>query len=150
MTKQLLESCGGFNQMYRLPTAEYPTISALNEDWRTRLTGLAKTLHGEVDEIDDILDSRAVAGVLEDEQELDLLVEIGDLLGDLCVYAHSEAAKFGLPLNEILEIIMESNASKLNEDGSASYDGNGKVTKGPNYWKPEPRIKELLRAARAR
>ena len=27
------------------------------------------------------------------------------------------------------------------------YDANGKFLKGPNYWKPEPKIKELLQAA---
>jgi hypothetical protein len=39
---------------------------------------------------------------------------------------------------------MDSNESKLGADGKPIYDANGKFLKGPNYWKPEPRIKALL------
>lgn len=41
---------------------------------------------------------------------------------------------------------MDSNESKLGADGNPIYDANGKFLKGPNYWKPEPRIKALLEA----
>jgi hypothetical protein len=44
----------------------------------------------------------------------------------------------------VLQIIMDSNASKLGADGKPIYDANGKFLKGPNYWKPEPKIRELL------
>lgn len=69
---------------------------------------------------------------------------LADLLGDIQVYCASEMAKFGLPLDDVLETIMRSNFSKLGEDGNPIYDERGKVLKGPNYWKPEPAIKELL------
>jgi predicted HAD superfamily Cof-like phosphohydrolase len=72
------------------------------------------------------------------------LVAIADLLGDLIVYCRSEALKFGIPLEEVLEVIMDSNESKLGADGKPIYDGNGKFLKGPSYWKPEPKIKQLL------
>lgn len=39
---------------------------------------------------------------------------------------------------------MDSNESKLGADGNPIYDANGKFLKGPNYWKPELRIKALL------
>jgi len=39
---------------------------------------------------------------------------------------------------------MDSNESKLGADGRPIYDANGKFLKGPNYWRPEPRIKALL------
>ena len=42
---------------------------------------------------------------------------------------------------------MDSNQSKLGADGKPIYDANGKFLKGPNYWKPEPRIRELILAA---
>ncbi len=48
-------------------------------------------------------------------------------------------------MEEILDVIMESNFSKLDQDGNPSYDERGKVLKGPNYWKPEPKIKEILK-----
>ena len=47
-------------------------------------------------------------------------------------------------LEAVLQIIMDSNASKLGADGKPIYDANGKFLKGPNYWKPEPKIRELL------
>ena len=39
---------------------------------------------------------------------------------------------------------MDSNESKLGADGNPIYDQNGKFLKGPSYWKPELKIRELL------
>ena len=69
---------------------------------------------------------------------------IADVLGDIIVYCRSEALKYGIPLEEVLDIIMDSNESKLGADGKPIYDANGKFLKGPNYWKPEPKIKSML------
>ena len=79
-----------------------------------------------------------------------MAIAIADLLGDVIVYCRSEALKYGIPLEEVLSIIMDSNESKLGADGKPIYDANGKFLKGPNYWKPEPKIKELLASAQAR
>ena len=76
----------------------------------------------------------------------DIAVAIADLLGDIVVYCRSEALKYGIPLEEVLDIIMDSNQSKLGADGNPIYDANGKFLKGPNYWRPESRIKALLDA----
>ena len=76
----------------------------------------------------------------------DIAVAIADVLGDITVYCRSEALKYGLPLEAILDIIMDSNESKLGADGNPIYDANGKFLKGPHYWKPEPKIKALLEA----
>ncbi len=95
----------------------------------------------EVHEIDEI-----VASAERGAPPLDLAVAIADLLGDVIVYCRSEALKYGIPLEEVLSIIMDSNESKLGADGKPIYDSNGKFLKGPNYWKPEPKIKELLEA----
>lgn len=54
---------------------------------------------------------------------------------------------YGIPLEDVLAISMNRNESKLDADGKPIYDLNGKLQKGPNYWKPAPRIKELLQAA---
>lgn len=56
------------------------------------------------------------------------------------------AETFGLPMSSVLRIIMESNFSKLGADGLPIYDSDNKVQKGSNYWKPEPKIKEMLEA----
>jgi predicted HAD superfamily Cof-like phosphohydrolase len=69
---------------------------------------------------------------------------LADLLGDIQVYCASEMAKFGLPLDQVLAIIMQSNFSKLGADGLPIYDERGKVMKGPGYWKPEPKIQAML------
>ena len=75
---------------------------------------------------------------------MDVAVALADLLGDITVYCRSEALKYGLPLEDVLDIIMDSNESKLGADGKPIYDANGKFLKGPHYWRPEPRIKALL------
>lgn len=130
------------NAMYRLPRNEVPTIPA---DVADRLKKFKATLSDEVDEIDEIVAS-AGAGV----SQLDLAVAIADLLGDVIVYCRSEALKYGLPLEAVLDIIMDSNQSKLGADGNPIYDANGKFLKGPNYWKPEPKIRELLQSLQAK
>ena len=95
----------------------------------------------EVHEIDDIVALANSGG-----NPADVAVAIADVLGDIIVYCRSEALKYGLPLEEVLDIIMDSNESKLGADGKPIYDANGKFLKGPNYWKPEPKIKALLEA----
>ncbi|PTU31179.1 pyrophosphatase [Stenotrophobium rhamnosiphilum] len=122
--------------MYRLPQNAAPTIPA---DVADRLKKFKATLSDEVSEIDEIVAS-AEAGA----SQLDIAVAIADLLGDVIVYCRSEALKYGLPLEDVLGLIMDSNESKLGADGNPIYDANGKFLKGPNYWKPEPKIRELL------
>jgi len=109
-----------------------------------RLKAFKSILGEELDEIDEII----VAAERGDNQ-LAVLTMLADLLGDIQVYCASEMAKFGLPLDEVLAVIMQSNFSKLGEDGRPIYDERGKVMKGANYWKPEPKISEILAAKMA-
>ena len=73
------------------------------------------------------------------------LVEIGDALGDmlyiLCgtIIAHGFQDK----IEEIYDEIQRSNMSKLGSDGKPIYREDGKVLKGPNYFKPD--IEEILK-----
>ena len=66
------------------------------------------------------------------------LVEIADALGDklyiLCgtILAHGLQHK----IVEVFNEIQRSNMSKLGEDGKPIYREDGKVLKGPNYFKP--------------
>jgi hypothetical protein len=137
MDKTFAQRIAAMNAMYRLPAHDAPEIPAEVAD---RLKKFKKTLADEVDEIDDI-----VAQAERGDSPLDLAVAIADLLGDVIVYCRSEALKYGIPLEAVLAIIMDSNESKLGADGNPIYDANGKFLKGPNYWKPEPRIRELLK-----
>ena len=72
------------------------------------------------------------------------LTPVADLLGDIVVYCTSEAQRHGIPLPAVLDVIMDSNASKLQADGTPLFIA-GKLQKGPGYWKPEAKIEELLR-----
>jgi len=128
------------NSMYGLPVHSTPTIP---ENVQDRLKKFKATLVDEVNEIDDIVKLAAD----NTTSQLDIAVAIADLLGDVIIYCRSEALKYGIPLEQVLDLIMDSNESKLDADGHPIYDANGKFLKGPNYWRAEPKIRELLDAA---
>lgn len=141
-----------FNGMYKLPVAPMPSLSFLNEPVEDRLEKFRETLLKEIKELDDIL-LKVVENDIRNSQQLtelfseeEILTDIADWLGDIQIYCASEMAKFGIPIQETLRIIMQSNFSKLQADGTVKYDENGKVEKGPGYWKPEPLIKDMLLA----
>ena len=73
------------------------------------------------------------------------LIEIGDALGDmlyiLCgtIIAHGFQDK----IEEIYDEIQRSNMSKLGSNGKPIYREDGKVLKGPNYFKPD--IEKVLK-----
>jgi predicted HAD superfamily Cof-like phosphohydrolase len=73
------------------------------------------------------------------------LIEIGDALGDmlyiLCgtIIAHG----FQNKIESIFDEIQRSNMSKLGADGKPIYRKDGKVMKGPNYFKPD--LKKILK-----
>lgn len=142
----------GFNHMYGLPVNDTPTVLGSK-----RLKDLKQTLLDEVNEIDEIiaqaelieearaLQSSGLTPVIDIKaMELQVLVGMADLMGDIQVYCGSEMKKWGLPQNAVLRIIMESNKSKLGADGLPIINEAGKVEKGPNYWKPQPMLHKLL------
>ena len=136
MMKSFAQRIAAMNAMYRLPASDCPALPA---DVADRLTKFKATLLDEVHEIDEIVALSKNGG-----DATDIAVAIADLLGDIMVYCRSEALKYGLPLEDVLDIIMDSNESKLGADGKPIYDANGKFLKGPSYWRPEPKIKALL------
>ena len=138
MNKPFAARIAAMNAMYKLPASDQPSLPA---DTADRLVKFKATLMDEVHEIDDIVQLAKNGG-----HAADIAVAIADLLGDIMVYCRSEALKYGLPLEDVLDVIMDSNESKLGADGKPIYDANGKFLKGPNYWKPEPKIKALLEA----
>jgi len=129
-----------FNGIYKLPVSHIPTTD-VGVPVVERLKAFKSILAEELDEIDEI-----IAAAERGDSQLDVLTMLADLLGDIQVYCASEMAKFGLPLDEVLAVIMQSNFSKLGQDGKPIYDERGKVMKGANYWKPEPKIAQLLEA----
>ncbi|MCO8165375.1 nucleoside triphosphate pyrophosphohydrolase family protein [Pseudomonas sp. 21LCFQ010] len=136
MSKPFDKRIQEMNEMYKLPINTTPTLLP---DPADKLKKFKATLIDEVNEIDEIIE-----GIKNGQPDIDTKVAIADLLGDIIVYCRSEALKYGLPLEDVLKIIMDSNESKLGADGKPIYDENGKFLKGPNYWKPEPKIEALL------
>lgn len=64
------------------------------------------------------------------------LVEMADALGDLDYVVQGANIAFGIPSEEVFAEIHASNMSKLGPDGNPIYREDGKVLKGPNYFKP--------------
>ena len=138
MKKSFGQRIAAMNAMYKLPASDRPSLP---ENIVDRLIKFKAILLDEVHEIDEI-----VKLAQNESSPTDVAVALADVLGDITVYCRSEALKYGLPLEAVLDIIMDSNESKLGADGNPIYDANGKFLKGPNYWRPEPRIKTLLEA----
>ena len=67
------------------------------------------------------------------------LVEVADALGDLLYILCGTIIEHGLQykIEEVFDEIQRSNMSKLGEDGEPVYREDGKVLKGPNYFKPD-------------
>lgn len=66
-------------------------------------------------------------------------VEVADALGDEMYILVGKILKHGMDFKQFSAIfneIHESNMSKLGEDGKPIYREDGKVLKGPNYFKP--------------
>jgi predicted HAD superfamily Cof-like phosphohydrolase len=70
------------------------------------------------------------------------LVEIADGLVDMLYIISGTAHAYGIPLDDILDEVQASNMSKLGEDGKPIYREDGKILKGPNFFRPD--IKKIL------
>lgn len=75
---------------------------------------------------------------LEAAQNNDL-VEVADALGDMLYILCGTILEHGMQykIEEVFNEIQRSNMSKLGADGKAIYREDGKVLKGPNYFKPK-------------
>jgi predicted HAD superfamily Cof-like phosphohydrolase len=67
------------------------------------------------------------------------LVEVADALGDMLYILCGTIIEHGLQykIEEVFNVIQSSNMSKLGADGRPIYREDGKVLKGPNYFKPD-------------
>ena len=64
------------------------------------------------------------------------LKEVADALTDILYVTYGAGHAFGVDLNKCFDEVQRSNMSKLGSDGKPIYNENGKVMKGPNYFKP--------------
>tara|TARA_B100001057_G_scaffold149629_1_gene149540 strand:- start:21 stop:392 length:372 start_codon:yes stop_codon:yes gene_type:complete len=65
------------------------------------------------------------------------LVEVADALTDILYVTYGAGHAFGINLDKCFEEVQNSNMSKLDNNAKPIYDYNGKVMKGPNYFKPD-------------
>lgn len=111
-----------FRTTFNLPISDVP---AVRPNWRLH----HKLLAEEVAEFYD-------AGVNAD------LVGQLDALADIVYVAYGAALELGLPLDDALRVVHESNMAKLGPDGKPIVRSDGKVLK-PEGWRP-PNLAALL------
>ena len=64
------------------------------------------------------------------------LKETIDALTDILYVTYGAGHAFGVNLDKCFEEVQNSNMSKLDRNGKPIFNENGKVMKGPNYFKP--------------
>ncbi len=64
------------------------------------------------------------------------LKEVADALTDILYVTYGAGHAFGINLDKCFEEVQKSNMSKLGDDGKPVYNEQGKVMKGPKYFKP--------------
>ena len=70
------------------------------------------------------------------------LLEVADALTDILYVTYGAGHAFGIDLDKCFDEVQNSNMSKLDENGSPIYNNDGKVMKGPKYFKPD--LKKIL------
>ena len=116
--------------------------------------GIAKadSPQGQLDEATVRLRHRLMAEETEEYLEAALAgdaVEVADALGDQLYILCGTILSHGMQhvIEEVFMEIQSSNMSKLGADGQPIYREDGKVMKGPNYFRPN--IAAILEAVEA-
>ena len=69
-------------------------------------------------------------------------LEVADALTDILYVTYGAGHAFGIDLDKCFQEVQSSNMSKLDENGKPIYNEDGKVMKGPRYFKPD--LKKIL------
>ena len=122
MIKNELNAIAEFHQAFGIESAELPTVS-ISQNTVLLRHNLMKEENEEY---------------LEAAQNHDL-VEVADALGDMLYILCGTILSHGMQdkITEVFNEIQRSNMSKLGADGKPIYREDGKVLKGPNYFKPD-------------
>ena len=70
------------------------------------------------------------------------LLEVADALTDILYVTYGAGHAFGIDLDKCFDEVQKSNMSKLDKFGNPIYNDQGKVMKGPLYFKPN--FKKIL------
>ena len=120
--KHQLEAVKIFHEIYNLNYKESPTTNIGTDKINLRFNLMAE----------------------ENEEYLEAaknndLIEVADALGDMLYILCGTIIEHGMQdkIEEVFDEIQKSNLSKLGENGKPIYREDGKVMKGPNYFKPD-------------
>ncbi len=122
MSKNTLKQVQEFHETYGLPVKDAPDITDAKTN-ALRINLLAEELEE-----------------LQEALEAGDMVEVLDALTDLQYVLDGAYLSFGLQTlkTAAFDEVHASNMSKLGEDGKPiRRESDGKVLKGPNYWKPD-------------
>ncbi|MAB85103.1 MAG: hypothetical protein CL856_04485 [Cryomorphaceae bacterium] len=125
--KKQIDAVKKFHEVYKIPFQDFPT-----KDIPKSFLNLRYSLMSEENQ-----------EYLEAAKSGDL-IEIADALGDMLYILCGTIITHGMQhkIEEVFDEIQRSNMSKLDNDGNPIYREDGKVMKGPNYFKPD--IKSIL------
>ena len=119
--KKQIESVKKFHNTYKLGYSEIPIANLGNNKNKLRFSLMSE----------------------ENEEYLeaannDDIIEVADALGDMLYILCGTIIEHGMQdiIEDVFDEIQRSNMSKLGEDGEPIYREDGKVLKGPNYFKP--------------
>ncbi len=117
-------------------------IAAVHEFHKAFGLGIKETPTAELGEAKNLLRYKLMRE--ENEEYLEAannndLVEVADALGDMLYILCGTIIEHGMQdkIEEVFNEIQRSNMSKLGADGRPIYREDGKVLKGPNYFKPD-------------
>ena len=65
------------------------------------------------------------------------IVEVAAALTDILYVTYGAGHSFGIDLDKCFNEVQESNMSKLSANSKPIYNEQGKVMKGPKYFKPD-------------
>ena len=119
--KKQIESVKKFHNTYKLGYSETPIANLGNSKNKLRFSLMSE----------------------ENEEYLeaannDDIIEVADALGDMLYILCGTIIEHGMQdiIEDVFDEIQRSNMSKLGEDGDPIYREDGKVLKGPHYFKP--------------
>lgn len=123
-------------------------INSVKEFYTSFQLGYSENIIGDLGESKNLLRYNLMKE--ENEEYLEAaqnndITEIADALGDMLYILCGTIIEHGLQhkIEEVFDEIQRSNMSKLDENGMPIYREDGKVLKGPNYFKPN--IESILK-----
>jgi predicted HAD superfamily Cof-like phosphohydrolase len=138
-----------FHETYGQPVGGYPSADHVSKEREDLRNGFI------VEEFCELLEaqgypSEATAIMQKAWEEVKQLqkiaqpnvVGIADALTDIQYFTYGSEVEYGIDGDAVFIEVHESNMSKLGPDGKPIYREDGKVLKGPNYFKPN--IEEVL------